>query len=63
MDGKVFGSCGNHWTMAGNRKGKAKTSEDSRKMLDIEYARTHTFWGDIKILIKTPLAALQQENV
>ncbi|MFT6854783.1 MAG: lipopolysaccharide/colanic/teichoic acid biosynthesis glycosyltransferase [Cyclobacteriaceae bacterium] len=44
-------------------RGKAKTSEDSRKLLDIEYARTHTFWSDLKILIKTPLAALQQENV
>jgi lipopolysaccharide/colanic/teichoic acid biosynthesis glycosyltransferase len=32
-------------------------------LLDIEYARTHTFWSDLKILIKTPLAALQQENV
>jgi lipopolysaccharide/colanic/teichoic acid biosynthesis glycosyltransferase len=44
-------------------RGKSNTSEDSRKMLDITYARTYTFWGDIKILLKTPLAALQQENV
>jgi len=44
-------------------RGKSNTTEDSRKMLDIVYARTYTFWGDIKILLKTPLAALQQENV
>ncbi len=44
-------------------RGKASTSEDSRKQLDIEYARTYSFWMDIKILIKTPFAALQQENV
>lgn len=44
-------------------RGKSNTSEDSRKMLDIEYARTQNFWLDLKILIKTPLAALQQENV
>ncbi len=44
-------------------RGKANASADSRKQLDIEYARNHTFWGDIKILLKTPLAAVQHENV
>lgn len=44
-------------------RGKSSTSEDSRKMLDIEYARKYSFWLDIKILFKTPFAALQQENV
>lgn len=44
-------------------RGKASTSEDSRKQLDIDYARSYSFWSDLKILIKTPLAALQQENV
>lgn len=44
-------------------RGKAKTSEDSRKQLDIDYARSYSFWTDIKILIKTPFAALQQESV
>ncbi|MFY0598772.1 MAG: sugar transferase [Cyclobacteriaceae bacterium] len=44
-------------------RGKAKTSEDSRKQLDIDYARSYSFWTDIKILIKTPMAALQHENV
>lgn len=44
-------------------RGKANTSDDSRKRLDIQYARTYSFWMDIKILLKTPLAALQHENV
>ena len=44
-------------------RGKSQTSDDSRKQLDIEYAKNHSFWQDIKILIKTPLAALQHENV
>lgn len=44
-------------------RGKANTSEDSRKLLDIEYARKYNLFFDLKILIKTPLAALQHENV
>lgn len=44
-------------------RGKSNTSDDSRKQLDIEYARKYSFLLDMKILIKTPLAALQQENV
>ena len=44
-------------------RGKSGTSDDSRKRLDIEYARTFNFWLDMKILLKTPLAALQHENV
>lgn len=44
-------------------RGKANTSEDSRKMLDIDYALHYNLWLDIKILFKTPLAMFQQENV
>lgn len=44
-------------------RGKKVTSTDSRKQLDNEYARNHNLLMDIKILIKTPLAAIQQENV
>jgi len=44
-------------------RGKKATSEDSRKRLDIEYAENYSLWMDIKILIKTPLAAFQHENV
>lgn len=43
-------------------RGKANTSEDSRKMLDIDYALHYNLWLDIKILFKTPLAMFQQEN-
>jgi lipopolysaccharide/colanic/teichoic acid biosynthesis glycosyltransferase len=45
------------------KRGKSKVSDDSRKALDIEYARKHNFWMDLKILLKTPLAAFQHENV
>ena len=44
-------------------RGKANASDESRKRLDIQYAEKHTFWGDMEILFKTPLAALQNENV
>ena len=44
-------------------RGKKETSTDSRKQLDNDYARKHNFLMDLKILIKTPLAAIQQENV
>ncbi|MEO0334303.1 MAG: sugar transferase, partial [Bacteroidota bacterium] len=44
-------------------RGKSNTSEESRKKLDIEYAEKYSFWLDMKILLKTPLAAFQQENV
>lgn len=44
-------------------RGKANMSADSRKQLDVIYAENATFLQDIKILIKTPFAALQQENV
>ncbi|MCC6726177.1 MAG: sugar transferase, partial [Saprospiraceae bacterium] len=44
-------------------RGKANTSADSRKQLDVAYANNPSFWLDMKILVKTPLAALQQENV
>lgn len=44
-------------------RGKTNTSVDSRKQLDIDYADKYSLWTDLKILFKTPLAALQQENV
>lgn len=44
-------------------RGKANTTEASRKKLDTEYAMGYNFWLDMKILIKTPLAAIQHENV
>ena len=44
-------------------RGKRDTSEESRKRLDIEYAENYSFWLDMKILLKTPLALFQQEDV
>jgi len=44
-------------------RGKANTSEASRKKLDTQYALNYNFWLDLKILLKTPLAAIQHENV
>lgn len=44
-------------------RGKANTSADSRKLLDMVYAQNYSMWMDLKILIKTPLAAIQQEKV
>lgn len=44
-------------------RGSSDVSDESRKNLDIHYALNYNFWMDLKILIKTPLAALQRENV
>jgi len=44
-------------------RGKSNTTADSRKQLDVKYAREFSFAMDVMILFKTPLAALQQENV
>lgn len=44
-------------------RGKSGVGAESRKRLDIEYAERFNFWLDLWILVKTPLAALQQENV
>ena len=37
-------------------------SADGRKQFDIIYAKTYSFWGDIKILFKTIPAVLQKSN-
>lgn len=44
-------------------RGKAGVSADSRKQLDVEYAQKYSLLLDCWILIRTPMAALQQENV
>lgn len=44
-------------------RGSSDVSDESRKKLDIHYALNYSLWMDLKILIKTPLAALQRENV
>jgi len=42
---------------------KGAMSEEERKALDNQYARTYSFWGDIKIIFKTIPALFQKENV
>lgn len=41
-------------------RGKADMSVDSRKLKDIEYARRYSLFMDLKILLMTPLAAIQE---
>jgi len=46
-----------------SKRGGAGMSEDERKALDVEYARSYSFKGDLLILLKTFPALIQQENV
>ncbi len=41
---------------------KGEMSEEERKALDNQYARTYSFWGDIKLILRTIPALLQKEN-
>jgi lipopolysaccharide/colanic/teichoic acid biosynthesis glycosyltransferase len=61
--GRFFAPAGITGLWQVTERGKSATSTDSRKWLDVEYARKFSFWLDLKILIKTPMAALQQDNV
>ena len=46
------------------KRGEAgKLSAEERKQLDITYAKTFSFWLDIKIILKTVTAFIQKENV
>lgn len=40
-----------------------KMSAEERKQLDIKYAKTFSFWLDIKIILKTVTAFIQKEDV
>jgi lipopolysaccharide/colanic/teichoic acid biosynthesis glycosyltransferase len=44
-------------------RGKSNVSAESRKRLDVDYAEKWSFGLDVWILFRTPVAALQQENV
>ena len=46
-----------------NRGNSGKMSADERKQLDIKYAKTFSFWLDMKIILKTVTAFIQKENV
>lgn len=45
------------------RGSSGKLSAEERKLLDIKYAKTFSFWMDIKIIIKTVSAFIQKEDV
>lgn len=46
------------------KRGEAgKLSAEERKQLDITYAKTFSFWLDIRIILKTVTAFVQKENV
>ncbi len=42
---------------------KGEMSEDERKALDNHYAKTYSFWGDIRLILRTIPALFQKENV
>lgn len=46
-----------------SKRGKPNMSYDERIQLDNTYALTYNFWLDLRILLKTIPAAVQQENV
>ena len=45
------------------KRGKGEMSEEERLMLDNTYAENHSFWYDIKLILKTIPALFQKENV
>ncbi len=45
------------------RGDSGKMSADERKLLDIKYAKTFSFWLDVKIIFRTLTAFIQKENV
>lgn len=45
------------------KRGKNDMSTEERINLDVTYADHHSFWYDMKIIAKTPLAIIQEENV
>jgi lipopolysaccharide/colanic/teichoic acid biosynthesis glycosyltransferase len=46
-----------------SKRGKADMSEEERKQLDNIYARTHSFLGDMLLILRTFPALAQKENV
>lgn len=61
--GRFLGPAGLTGLWQVTERGKENADPVKRVALDIEYAQNHSFWMDLKILVKTPLAALQHENV
>lgn len=45
------------------KRGRGEMSEDERLSLDNDYAKNHSFWNDIKLILRTIPALFQSENV
>jgi lipopolysaccharide/colanic/teichoic acid biosynthesis glycosyltransferase len=45
------------------KRGGNEMSAEERINLDVMYAKNHSFWYDLKIMLKTPFAIIQKENV
>ncbi len=45
------------------KRGGNEMSAEERINLDVTYAKNHSFWYDLKIMLKTPFAIIQKENV
>ena len=61
---RFIGPAGLTGLWQGEKRGEAgKLSAEERKQLDITYAKTFSFWLDIKIILKTVTAFIQKENV
>lgn len=45
------------------KRGGNEMSTEERINLDVTYAKKNSFWYDLKILLKTPFAIIQKENV
>ena len=45
------------------KRGSNDMSSEERIKLDVTYAKNHSFWYDLKIMLKTPFAIIQKENV
>jgi lipopolysaccharide/colanic/teichoic acid biosynthesis glycosyltransferase len=46
-----------------SKRGGNDMSAEERMNLDITYAQKNSFWFDLKLLLKTPFAMIQKENV
>lgn len=46
-----------------SKRGKGDMTMEDRMALDMEYAYSNTFFGDIKLLMRTPMAMKQSANV
>ncbi len=45
------------------KRGCSDMSAEERINLDVTYAKNHSFWYDLKIMLKTPFAIIQKEDV